>query len=63
MKNKYAISPAEAMLMNTDALRDNFLLQGLVNADECTLVYTHYDRMVIGGAMPVAKVIELQNDP
>ncbi len=63
MTNKYAISPAEAMLMNTDALRDNFLLTGIAKADECTLVYTHYDRMIVGGVMPVNSKVELRNDP
>jgi 4-deoxy-L-threo-5-hexosulose-uronate ketol-isomerase len=62
MVNKYAISPTEAMLMNTEALRENFLLQGLAKADECSLVYTHYDRMIAGGVMPVSKEVELTND-
>jgi 4-deoxy-L-threo-5-hexosulose-uronate ketol-isomerase len=62
MMNKYAISPGEAMLMNTQTLRENFLLQDLAKADECTLIYTHYDRMIVGGTMPVSKEVELPND-
>ena len=63
MTNKYAISPTEAKLMDTGALRENFLLQQLVKADECTLVYTQYDRMIVGGVMPVSKEISLPNHP
>ena len=55
MVNKYAISPTETKLMNTADLRENFLLQNLAKADECTLIYTHYDRMIVGGIMPVSK--------
>lgn len=63
MKNYYAISPNEAQLMDTDLLRENFLLQNLAKADECTLVYTHYDRMIVGGVMPLSKEVELPNHP
>jgi 4-deoxy-L-threo-5-hexosulose-uronate ketol-isomerase len=63
MTNNYAISPGEAMLMNTETLRENFLIQGLAKANECTLVYTHYDRMIVGGVMPLSKEVQLPNHP
>lgn len=63
MTIKYAISPYEAKLMDTEALKENFLLRGIARADECTLVYTHYDRMIVGGVMPVYTEVELPNDP
>ena len=49
--------------MDSTQLRDNFLMQHLMQADKCTLVYTHYDRMITGGVMPVAKIISLQKEP
>ena len=63
MTNRYAISPAEAKLMDTAQLRDNFLMQQLMQPDECTLVYTHYDRMITGGVMPVSKTLNLKSEP
>ncbi len=59
MSNRYAISPAEAKLMDTQALRDNFAMEDLLKDDACNLVYTHYDRMIVGGVKPVSKAIEL----
>lgn len=47
--------------MDTATLRENFLMEGLMNDDQCTLVYTHYDRMVVGGVKPVTKAVELSN--
>lgn len=63
MTNRYAISPNEAKLMDTQSLRENFLLGDISKADECTLVYTHYDRMIVGGVMPVSKEVLLPNNP
>jgi 4-deoxy-L-threo-5-hexosulose-uronate ketol-isomerase len=45
--------------MTTGELRSNFLIGSLMQADEITLVYTHYDRMIIGGIMPANKTIAL----
>jgi 4-deoxy-L-threo-5-hexosulose-uronate ketol-isomerase len=63
MTNKYAIGPQEAKLMDTNALRENFHLSNLMQNDVCNLVYTHYDRMIVGGAMPVNSEIQLPNHP
>jgi 4-deoxy-L-threo-5-hexosulose-uronate ketol-isomerase len=63
MTNRYAIGPNEAKQFDTQALRENFLLQNLMQPDVINLVYTHYDRMIVGGVMPVNKTIELPNEP
>jgi 4-deoxy-L-threo-5-hexosulose-uronate ketol-isomerase len=47
--------------MNTEQLRENFLVQNLMKDDNLQLVYSHYDRVIIGGAKPVNKTIELTN--
>ena len=46
-------------MMNTDELRDNFLIENLMVQDEVKLVYSHYDRVIIGGAMPVENELTL----
>lgn len=47
--------------MDTEALRDNFLVQNLMRSGEITLVYTHYDRMIVGGAVPTDAPLTLGN--
>lgn len=49
--------------MNTEELRGHFLFENLVNGDAIKLLYTHYDRMIIGGVKPVNKSIGLPNPP
>lgn len=59
MQIQYTQSPAETAQMDTAALRDNFLLSGIMRPGEVTLTYSHYDRVVIGGAMPVGSALVL----
>lgn len=62
MQIRFQNSKAEVMQMNTDELHKNFLCDVLMKDDALQLVYSHYDRMIIGGAKPVHKKIELTND-
>ncbi|TPG65517.1 5-dehydro-4-deoxy-D-glucuronate isomerase [Hymenobacter nivis] len=59
MTQRYAIGPRETAAMNTAELRENFLIETLFVPGEVTLVYTHYDRMVVGGAVPTAGPLAL----
>ncbi|MBT2558777.1 5-dehydro-4-deoxy-D-glucuronate isomerase [Hymenobacter sp. ISL-91] len=59
MTQRYAIGPRETAASNTAELRENFLLENLFVAGAVELVYTHYDRMVVGGAVPTAGALEL----
>ncbi len=52
MRSIYGASPADIDKMNTDRLRAEFMAEGLFKAGELHFVYTHYDRMIVGGAMP-----------
>lgn len=61
MEIRFTNSPEETRQMNTEQLRKNFLVQQLMKNDQLQLVYSHYDRVIIGGAKPVNKVIELTN--
>ncbi len=62
MEVRYSSSPEEVATMNTETLRKNFLVQSLMEKDSTRLVYSHYDRLVIGGVMPVNKTINLPVD-
>ena len=61
MEIRFQNSPGETAAMNTEQLRANFLVQRLMQDDQVKLVYTHYDRVIIGGAKPVNKTLSLPN--
>jgi len=62
MEIRFQNSPKETSQMDTQQLRDNFLVGNLMQANEVKLVYSHYDRMIVGGAVPVSKTIYLPNE-
>ena len=62
MEIRFQNSPAEVKAMDTQSLRNNFLIQKLMIDDEIKLMYSHYDRVIVGGVKPVAKSIELPNE-
>src|SRR6187549_3091793 len=59
MQIRFHNSPKEVSTMTTEELRSNFLISPMMQADTLNAVYTHYDRMIIGGVMPVNKTIVL----
>ncbi|MGI4752087.1 MAG: 5-dehydro-4-deoxy-D-glucuronate isomerase [Janthinobacterium lividum] len=63
MEIRFQNSPKETSQMNTQELRTNFLVQNILVDDEVKLVYSHYDRMIIGGAKPATKPVRLENHP
>ncbi len=63
METRFQNSPKETSQMDTQQLRSNFLVQNILVDDEVKLVYSHYDRMMIGGAKPATKPLKLENHP
>ncbi len=59
MQIRFHNSTTEVSRMNTAELRSNFLVEKMMQADELKMLYTHYDRMIIGSTMPVNKTIAL----
>ncbi len=57
---RFCPAPDDVALYDTEALREQFLIEDLFIADESRIVYTHYDRMVIAGVMPVKKAVKLE---
>ncbi|RWE59083.1 5-dehydro-4-deoxy-D-glucuronate isomerase [Mesorhizobium sp.] len=58
--SRFAIDPVTAAAMGTDELRHNFLIEGLFQLGRIGLTYTHYDRMIVGGAMPAGTPLPLE---
>lgn len=59
VETRHAIDPKTAKTFDTDALRKNFLLDNLFVDGEIRLIYTHYDRMIVGGALPAGADLTL----
>ena len=59
MKQIYESAPEHVKTMDTQKLRENFLLEKLMTKGKANFVYSHYDRMVIGGVNPSTKAINL----
>lgn len=56
---RYAIHPSQVRGFNTDQLREHFLIEDLFADNSVNLVYTHYDRLIVGGVKPVGQAVEL----
>ncbi len=53
METRNAVHPEHAALFDTAELREQFLIQNLFNPDEVKLVYSFFDRLIVGGICPV----------
>lgn len=57
---RYAAHPEDAKNYDTTRLRRDFLIERIFSVNEVNMVYSMYDRMVVGGAMPVNEVLTLE---
>ncbi|RAJ97530.1 4-deoxy-L-threo-5-hexosulose-uronate ketol-isomerase [Larkinella arboricola] len=53
MQTRYTTNPTDFKHYDTDRIRREFLIESLFQPDSFELVYSHYDRMIVGGIMPV----------
>lgn len=61
MDQRYATNPTEIPGLTTEGLRERFLVEDLFVPGEVRTVYTHHDRIVLGGALPGAEPVTLPN--
>ena len=59
MDVRYSANQRDVKRYTTRELRDEFLISGLYKPDEVVSVYSHVDRMVVLGCMPVNKAVAL----
>ena len=57
---RYATNPEDFKHYDTARLRRDFLIESLFVPEEVNMVYSMYDRMVVGGAMPVGEELPLE---
>lgn len=63
-ETRYASNPDAIKQYDTEQLRKEFLIETLFEADSCKLVYSHYDRFITGGVLPLKQKVELKTiDP
>lgn len=57
MRVLYGASPADIAGMDTGRLRSEFLVEDLFRPGAINFVYTHVDRLILGGAVPTNTVL------
>ncbi|WP_292992830.1 5-dehydro-4-deoxy-D-glucuronate isomerase [Pantoea sp.] len=62
MDIRQSIHSDHAKQLDTDALRREFLIEKIFTADDYTLTYSHIDRIIIGGVMPVNKPVTIGDE-
>lgn len=61
---RYAASPRDVKSYDTTRLREEFLIENLMEEDKLPLIYSHNDRYITGSAVPVKKTLQLETiDP
>ncbi len=56
---RFAVHPSDFKNYDTARIRESFLVENLFVKDQVICTYTHYDRLVIGGANPVTSAVKL----
>lgn len=59
-KVQTACHPDDVKGYDTKKLRERFMMDKVMAADEINLTYTLYDRFIYGGVMPVTKTLKLE---
>lgn len=59
MDVRQSIHSAHAKTLDTQGLRSEFLVEQVFEADKYTMLYSHIDRIIVGGIMPVAKTVSV----
>ena len=59
MDIRYAANPRDVKRYTTEELRNEFLIENLYQEDSVTAVYSHVDRMVTMGCMPVKETVSI----
>jgi 4-deoxy-L-threo-5-hexosulose-uronate ketol-isomerase len=60
MDIRYAIHPDQMKQLDTNGMRKHFLIDNLFEKDRMVMVYSHVDRIIVGGACPVATELKLE---
>src|SRR5690606_11263777 len=59
VEERFAVHVDDFKHYDTEKLRKHFLIEKIFEADEVLFTYTHYERLMVGGAMPVKSAVKL----
>ena len=59
MDVRYTAHPRDVKRYTTEELRREFLIQELFQPDQVSATYSHVDRMLVFGCMPVSRHVSL----
>jgi 4-deoxy-L-threo-5-hexosulose-uronate ketol-isomerase len=59
VQTRHPTHPQELASLPSPALRERFLVEDLFVSEEIRLVHSHHDRIVIGGAVPSGRTLDL----
>ncbi|MBF0650200.1 MAG: 5-dehydro-4-deoxy-D-glucuronate isomerase [Dysgonomonas sp.] len=60
IEERWGTHPNDVKNYDTTQLRKEFLVEKLFEADSVLMTYTHNDRLIIGGALPVKEALKLE---
>lgn len=60
---RYATNPQDVVAYDTQKIREHFLIESLFTPEDIHLVYSMYDRYIVGGIMPVKENLKLETIP
>ncbi len=59
MDIRYANHPNDSKKYTTEELRKHYLVEEIFSKDNICLAYSHVDRIIFGGAMPINEILKL----
>ncbi|MDR1408109.1 MAG: 5-dehydro-4-deoxy-D-glucuronate isomerase [Tannerella sp.] len=63
IEERWGTHPGDVKHYDTAQLRKEFLVEKIFEPEAVRMTYTHNDRLIIGGALPVHEVIKLETVP
>jgi len=61
MEIRFAMHPSQFKTLTTEQMRKEFLIENLFEYGKINMVYTHVDRVIVGGAVPTVEVLVLED--
>ncbi|MDR2771847.1 MAG: 5-dehydro-4-deoxy-D-glucuronate isomerase [Elusimicrobiota bacterium] len=63
IEERWGTHPDDVKHYDTAELRKEFLVEKIFTPDEVIMVYTHNDRLIIGGTLPIKKALKIETVP
>ena len=60
MDIRYAVHPEQMKTLDTQKIREQFLVENLFARDRLNMVYSYIDRIIVGGISPAKGAVDLR---